>query len=400
MEGQAMSIIHEAMTMLRVVVAFGGERHELRRFREQGETAVEARVQVTLRQTIFSLGVNMITAAGTAAVLGVGAHHVMHHRLTVGELLVLMGYIAAIYQPLQQISSILSAFQDQFIGLRWALSLLDREPTIADPDDPVELERARGDLEFTGVSFAHQGRHRTLSDISLQIPAGRRVGIVGATGAGKSTLVNLIPRFYEGEVGRIMIDGVDVRQLRLRWLREQISVVHQEPMLFSRTIYENIRYGRLEASREEIEEAARAASAHDFILRLPGGYETAVGERGARLSGGERQRIAIARAFLKDAPILILDEPTSAVDTKTEGEILAALERLMAGRTTLMIAHRLSTLRSVDQIIVLDEGRIVERGTHTELLELGGLYRRLHAAQVRETDVKGGPLDVPVVAPA
>jgi ABC-type multidrug transport system fused ATPase/permease subunit len=209
------------------------------------------------------------------------------------------------------------------------------------------------------------------------------VGIVGATGAGKSTLVSLLPRFYEGPTGSITLDGIDIRRVSLSSLRAQISIVHQEPMLFTRSIYENIHYGRLDASREDVEAAARSAIAHDFISRLPGGYDAEIGERGARLSGGERQRISIARAFLKDAPILILDEPTSSVDTETEGEILDALERLMSGRTTFMIAHRLSTLRRVDQILVLADGEIVERGPHDELIAHDGHYRRMHDAQLR-----------------
>ena len=390
MEGETMSIVHEAMTMLRVVVGFGRESHELQRFRRQGESAVDARVKLTLRQTLFSLGVNMITATGTAAVLGVGAQHVLQRDLSVGELLVLMGYIAAIYQPLQQISSLLSAFQDQFIGLRWGLDLLEERPEIADPPDAIEVDRLEGHVVFDDVSFAHRGRRSTLSDISFDVPAGRRIGIVGPTGAGKSTLVSLIPRFYAYGAGRILVDGIDVRQLALESLRSQVSVVFQEPLLFSRTVYENIRYGRLDATREEIEAAARAASAHDFISRLPGGYHTEIGERGSRLSGGERQRVSIARAFLKDAPILILDEPTSSIDTETEGEILDALERLMVGRTTFMIAHRLSTLRAVDQILVLCDGVIIEHGTHEELLDRGGMYQRLYEIQARQSSDASG----------
>jgi ABC-type multidrug transport system fused ATPase/permease subunit len=314
----------------------------------------------------------------------VGAYHVLAHRLTVGELLVLMGYVAAIYLPLQQISNSLSSFQRQFVAFRFALELLEEEPEIKEADDAVEIGRARGDVTFDRASFAHDGRTQTLADVSFDVAAGHRLGIVGATGAGKSTLVSLIPRFYEAETGSVALDGIDVRKLTVGSLRQQISIVLQEPLLFSGTIYENIRYGRLEATAEEIEAAARAASAHDFILDLPEGYNTTIGERGARLSGGERQRISIARAFLKDAPILILDEPTSAIDTETEGEILGALELLMEGRTTLVIAHRLSTLRSVDSILVLAGGEIVERGTHNELLAFGGVYRRLHQAQARQ----------------
>ena len=382
-EGRAMEILVEALGMLRVIRAFGREGHELQRLREQGERGLEARVQLTLRQTLFSLGVELITAGTTAAVLGVGAHHVLDRRLSVGELLVLMGYIAAIHQPLQQLSGALSSFQQQFNAFRFALDLLDEEPHITDASDAIEIGRARGEIVFDGVSFAHEERARTLVELSFQVPAGHRLGIVGVTGAGKSTLVSLIPRFYDVREGCITLDGVDIRRLTIQSLREQISIVLQEPLLFSGTIYENIRYGRLEASREEIEAAARAASAHDFISGLPQGYETPIGERGSRLSGGERQRISIARAFLKDSPILILDEPTSAIDTHTEAEIISALELLMEGRTTFVIAHRLSTLRNVDSILVLSDGEIVEHGRHDELLAIDGAYRRLYEAQQR-----------------
>jgi ABC-type multidrug transport system fused ATPase/permease subunit len=223
----------------------------------------------------------------------------------------------------------------------------------------------------------------TLSDIAFEARAGQVIAVVGPTGAGKTTLVSLLPRFYDLKAGGVFLDGTDVRRLTLKSLRRQISIVLQEPLLFSGTIAENIRYGRLEASMDEIVEAAKAANAHDFIMALPEQYETVLGERGAQLSGGERQRISVARAFLKDAPILILDEPTSSIDSRTEAVILDALDRLMAGRTTFLIAHRLSTIRSADQILVLDHGRLVEQGTHDGLMQRGGLYRQLHDLQTR-----------------
>src|SRR5262245_37997447 len=244
-----------------------------------------------------------------------------------------------------------------------AFHLLDTQPGIKDAPDARAVDRVRGRVTFERVQFHYRGRVDTLKDISFDAEAGKVIAVVGPTGAGKTTLVSLIPRFYDRQQGRILIDGVDIQTLTLRSLRQQISIVLQEPLLFSGTIAENIRYGRLEASPEEIMEAARAANAHDFILRLPKAYETELGERGVQLSGGERQRIAVARAFLKDAPILILDEPTSSIDSKTEAVILDALDRLMVGRTTFLIAHRLSTIRRADQILVLDQGRLVEQGT-------------------------------------
>jgi ABC-type multidrug transport system fused ATPase/permease subunit len=269
----------------------------------------------------------------------------------------------------------------QFITLRGALKLLDTEPEVAEKPDARRVGRVAGHVAFEDVSFSYSGRSGTLVGVSFDAPAGSRIGIVGPTGAGKSTLLSLLPRFYDPQQGRILLDGDDVRDLTLASLREQVSVVLQEPLLFSDTLGENIRYGRLEAREHEVIEAAEAANAHEFITALKHGYGTLIGERGARLSGGERQRISIARAFLKDAPILILDEPTSAIDSKTESLMLDALERLMEGRTTFIVAHRLSTIVDADQILVLNHGAIVERGTHDELVALGGLYSQLHTAQ-------------------
>jgi ATP-binding cassette subfamily B protein len=385
MEAETIGIIHEALTMIRVIVAFCREGYEYRRFRDQGVRAVDARVNLTVRQTMFSLAVNMTTAIGTALVLGYGAYHALQGRLSVGQLLVVMSYVAAVYKPLEAISTTIGSLQDQIVSLQITFDFLDTEPDIQDVTGAHTFVRPWGRVTFKNVHFSYAGRVGTLKGINLEVRPGQKIALVGPTGAGKTTLISLIPRFYDPSHGRIEIDGVDIRKMTLKSLRQSVSLVQQEPLLFSDTISNNIRYGRLEASMEEIVAAAKAANAHDFIMGLPEQYETVIGERGAKLSGGERQRISVARAFLKDAPILLLDEPTSSIDSRTEAVILDALDRLMEGRTTFMVAHRLSTIRDADQILVVNHGRIVESGTHEELLEQGGLYFQLYQTQAAKS---------------
>jgi len=384
LEWRSLSIVHEAMAMLRVIVSFGREDYEHGKFKEQGKVAVDERVKLTVSQSLYTLGVQTASAAGLSLILGVGAWHVMNGKLSVGELIVVLTYMASVYQPLEQLSTTVGMIHEELVQFNASLSLLDMEPEVKEKPDAIALDRVQGWVAAEGVSFAYSSRKRTLEDVSFRVAPGERVAVVGHTGAGKSTLMSLLIRFYDPKEGRIAFDGIDLRDVTLASLREQISVVLQDPLLFSGSIAENIRYGHLEASDEEIEIAARAANCHDFISRLPDGYDTVLGERGAHISGGERQRIAVARAFLRDAPILILDEPTSSIDSKTEDVILDSLEDLMEGRTSFMIAHRLSTVRHADQILVMQDGRVVERGTHEDLVDRGGVYTGLHQAQTKE----------------
>jgi ATP-binding cassette, subfamily B, bacterial len=381
LEALSLQIVGEVFALLKVVVSFNRERHEYERFRRQGEEAVRQRINVTVAQTLFSLAVGVFTACGQGLIMGFGAYLVIRRQLTLGELVVVISYVAAMYKPLQTISSTMSGFQEHFVALRFAHELAETVPEVLDSPDAAELDTVRGEIVFDDVSFDYRSRVGTLQDVSLSVEPGEVVAIVGPTGAGKTTLLTLLCRFYDPRSGRILIDGHDLRDLTQASIHRSISLVSQEPLLFPSSISDNIRYGKLEATDEEVIEAAKAANAHDFVMGLPEGYSTRLGERGSRLSGGERQRICIARAFLKAAPILILDEPTSSVDSRTEFVILEALERLMVGRTTFMIAHRLSTIRDATQIAVLNQGRLVEVGTHEQLLEAGGLYTLLYDVQ-------------------
>ena len=352
------SVLQEVLTGLRVVKAFAQERREQRRFVDQASEEVRANVGLVRLQGAFYTLVGLTLGAGMACALYVGVLHVQRGALTLGELTVVMSYLAQLYRPLETLSKNLSQLQQSVAGAERAFALLDQLPEVSDRADALALGRARGEIEFRDAAFSYDGRHRVLEGLSLRVRAGARVGIVGRTGAGKTTLVNLVTRFYDPTSGAVLLDGEDLRRWRLDDLRRQFAIVLQEPVLFSTSIAENIAYARADADSAAIEAAARAANAHDFITALPEGYASQVGERGMRLSGGERQRIALARAFLKDAPILILDEPTSSVDVRTEQEIMQAFERLMRGRTTFIVAHRVSTLEHCDAIYAVDGGRV------------------------------------------
>jgi ATP-binding cassette subfamily B protein len=364
LDSSALSVVQEVLASLRVVQAFGQEAREGERFVHRSSETVRTRVQLAFVEGGFSLAVSLITAAGAAAVLYIGVNHVRSGAFTLGDLLLVMGYLGQLYGPLNEISNSKATVQGSLASAERAFSLLDEAPDVVERPHARPLARASGAVAFRDVSFAYRENHPVVHNVSFEVDPGTRLGISGKTGAGKSTLMNLLTRSYDPSSGRILLDGTDLRDYRLADLRNQFAIVLQEPVLFSTSIAENIAYARPEASEKEIVEAAKAANAHEFIIGLPQGYETEVGERGMSLSGGERQRIALARAFLKNAPVLILDEPTSSVDMKTESTIMEAMERLMRGRTTFMIAHRLSTLANCDARLEIEDGRVVKFEQH------------------------------------
>ncbi len=360
LESSALSVVQEVLTAMRVVKAFSQEDREAARFVSHSQHSLRARLGLVFAEGGFGMIVGLTTAAGSAAALFIGVRLVQTGTLTLGELLLVTGYMSQLYEPLKQVSTKAVDIQNSLASAERAFGLLDEAPDVEDPSNGRSVARAVGEIEFDHVSFAYGDERRyAVDDVSFSIEPGTRLGIAGATGGGKTTLVSLLTRFYDPSVGIIRLDGDDLRQYKLADLRNQFAIVLQEPVLFSTSIGENIAYAKLNASTDQIIAAATAANAHDFITRLPEGYDTLVGERGMRLSGGERQRISLARAFLKDAPILILDEPTSSVDMHTEAAIMESMERLMSGRTTIMIAHRLSTLEHCDRTIRIDHGRVV-----------------------------------------
>ena len=361
LESSALGVIQEVLTSVRVVKAFGQEDREQLRYATRATDGMNARLRVALVDGSFWVAIGLVTAVGTGAVLYVGVRSVESGAITLGSLLLVMGYLAQLYGPLSTMSRQVAALQGGFASAERAFALLDEEPDVADPPDGRPLGRSAGRVEFRDVAFAYDPERPVLEGVSFLAEPGQRVGISGRTGAGKTTLVSLLTRFYDPTRGMVSLDGIDIREYRLADLRDQFAIVLQEPVLFSTTIGENIGYGSPDATQEQIEQAAQAADVHDFIAGLPDGYDTMVGERGMSLSGGERQRISLARAFLKDAPILILDEPTSAVDIRTETAIMAAIERLMVGRTTFVIAHRLSTLEGCDLRLHVEAGHLEAR---------------------------------------
>jgi ATP-binding cassette subfamily B protein len=359
-ESSTFSVVQEVLGALRVVKAFGQEDREQKRFVHHANKSIKARLHFAFLDSSFGMLLGLIVAGGTAGGLYVGVHHVQAGTITLGEFIMAISYLGMLLGPLNRISHQAGSLQSHFASAERAFALLDTEPDVPEIAHARELTRATGEIAFRDVSFSYVNDRAVLHDISFRVPPKTRIGIAGHTGSGKTTLMSLLMRFYDPTSGMILLDGIDLREYRVSDLREQFAIVLQEPVLFSTSIYENISYGRPDATREMVETAARHANAHKFITTLPEDYGTQVGDRGMSLSGGERQRISLARAFLKDAPILVLDEPTSSVDVATETEIMDAVHRLMEGRTTFIIAHRLSTLEHCDICIQMKDGRISE----------------------------------------
>jgi ATP-binding cassette subfamily B protein len=361
LESAALSVVQEVLASLRVVKAFGQENREHERFVARSGARAHARIRLAYLEGLFGVLIGLTTALGTGAVLFVGVRAVQAGTLTLGSLLLVMGYLFQIYVPLKALSHSMITVQQSLAGADRSFAILDEEPDVPEKPHARRLTRAEGGIAFRNVTFAYRDGPAVLEDVSLELPPGTRLGIYGATGSGKTTLAGLVTRFYDPSSGVVELDGVDLREYRLADLRSQFAIVLQEPVLFSASIAANIGYAQTDPGFDEIEAAARAANADGFIRALPDGYDTLVGERGMMLSGGERQRIALARAFLRDAPILILDEPTSSVDVGSEGAIMDAVGRLMAGRTTLIIAHRLSTLEACDTWVEVGDRSVVRR---------------------------------------
>ncbi|HXI88586.1 MAG TPA: ABC transporter ATP-binding protein [Blastocatellia bacterium] len=381
-ESEVVSVVQETLSSIRVVKAFAREDYEEKRLEKQTLESIEMTMRARRVKALLSPLVNFIVAAGTCLVLWYGAGLVLKGQLTAGSLVLFLLYLGKLYKPMRDLSKTTDSISKALIGAERIKEIIKTDEQVRDPRRAVRAPRFKGEIEFDHVSFHYRDDRPVLTEVSFHISSGEFAAFVGPTGAGKSTIISLIARFYSQVTGRVLIDGRDIPYFTLKSMREQISFVLQETVLFRTSIWQNIAYGRPEATRDEIMRAARLANALEFIEQLPEGYETLVGERGQTLSGGQRQRIAIARAIIRNSPILILDEPTSGLDASSEKLVMEALERLMAGKTTIMIAHHLETVRKADTIFVMDRGKIVESGKHAELLSLNGLYAHLYQTEI------------------
>ncbi len=379
-ESAVLTVAQEGLSSVKIVQAFGREEDEVRQFQASASQSLEANLRLNATSMKSALLVGTLVAASSALMFYVGARHVMDGRLTVGQIWYLSTLLLMLYQPLEALTQVAWALQGAAAGTQRCFEVLDKQNDVADAPDAVELPPVQGEITFDHAAFGYTADRLIMRDVSLTVVPGETVAFVGGTGAGKSTLLALVPRFYDPTAGRVLVDGHDLRAVTKKSLRSQISIVLQDTLLFSTTVRENIAYGRPDATEEQIIEAAQRAQAHEFISAMPGGYAAQVGERGGHLSVGQRQRIGIARAFLKNAPILILDEPTSALDPTTEAAIMATLEELMRGRTTLIITHRIATVHRVDKIVVLGDGTVLEQGKGPELVTRGGAYAKLYCS--------------------
>ncbi len=374
--------LQDSLAGIRVIQAFGQEEVELTHFRAVSERYYRERVRAIRTWSTFFPALRFVAALGGALVLGLGARMVIQDRLSLGTLVSFLFYVASFYEPLRRLTEVDNVFQQAIAAGERVFELLDEEPEVQDAPDAVALEKIEGDVVFDDVHFRYGGGDEVLHDVDFHMPPGEMVALVGPSGAGKTSIANLLCRFYDPVHGRVLVDGHDLRSVQIESLRRHVAVVLQDTFLFNTTVCENLRYGKPDAREEEMIAAAKTAYAHEFIEQLPEGYDTEIGERGVRLSGGQKQRLALARAILADPRILILDEATSSVDAEAEYLIQQALEEVMTGRTSLVIAHRWSTSRNADKIIALEEGRIREVGDHRELLARGGLYSQLYQRQL------------------